>query len=217
VTGDVIVIGSPVYAGRLPPAMVERLRRIDGCGKPAVVVVVYGNRAYEDALLELAEVAASAGFVPVAAAAFIGEHSYSTPGLPIAQGRPDAADLDEAGRFGAAVADRIRGGSTGVLDTPFALPGNHPFRDLREPLGVAPALDGALCHACGACVAACPTGAIGPEGGEANGERCIQCCACVKTCPAGARRTEDPRVLQIAQRLNRTCADRKGPEVFYRW
>ena len=40
---------------------------------PAVLVVVYGNRAYDDALLELSDIATGAGFVPLAAGAFVGE------------------------------------------------------------------------------------------------------------------------------------------------
>ena len=82
---DLAVIGAPVHAGRLPPVMVERLRWIKGGGRPAVLIAVYGNRAFEDALMELADVAMAVGFRTLAAAAFIGEHSYSTAGLPIAQ------------------------------------------------------------------------------------------------------------------------------------
>ena len=76
------ILSAPVYAGRLPIEAVRRLRRIKAGEAPAVVVVVYGNRAYEDALLELQDLAGEQGFRPIAAGAFIGEHSYSTTGSP---------------------------------------------------------------------------------------------------------------------------------------
>ena len=103
------IIGAPVYGGRIPLEAAHRLRPLRARGVPAVVVAVYGNREYEDALLELRDIAIEVGFVPVAGAAFIGEHSYDHPETPIASGRPDAADLRKAEVFGAAVADRVRG------------------------------------------------------------------------------------------------------------
>lgn len=212
---EVAVIGSPVHAGRLPPVMVERLHQFEGGGRPAVLTVVYGNRAFEDALLELADVAVAVGFMPLAAAAFIGEHSYSTAGLPIAPGRPDPADLAKALRFGEQVAERMRKGTCGGRNPSLVLPGNRPGRDLRAPLAVAPAVDGNLCVRCGVCRTMCPTGAIGMEGPAADGGLCIQCCACIRACPSGARQTVDPRVLQIAERLHRTCGQRQEPEVYF--
>lgn len=212
---DLGVIGSPVYAGRLPPVMVERLHQVEGGGRPAVLIVVFGNRAFEDALLELADVAVAVGFRPIAAAAFIGEHSYSTSGLPIAQGRPDTTDLAKALWFGEQIADQIREGICGRLNARLALPGNRPGRDLRAPMGVAPVLDAKLCVACCVCGKVCPTGAIAIGNPIANPVLCIQCCACIKACPSGARRTVDPRVLQVAERLHRTCALRREPEIYF--
>jgi len=45
------------------------------------------------------------------------------------------------------------------------------------------------CVGCGACVAACPEGALRLLGGRGvpTGERCVACEECVKRCPAGAR------------------------------
>ncbi len=50
------LLGAPVYGGRLPKVAVERLYRVRGNDTPAVLVVVYGNRAFEDALLELKDI-----------------------------------------------------------------------------------------------------------------------------------------------------------------
>ncbi|MBD9137977.1 MAG: 4Fe-4S ferredoxin, partial [Alistipes shahii] len=90
--GAVAVIAAPVYGGHVAPTAAKRLETLRGSGTPAVVIAVYGNRAFEKAAAELAALAARQGFVPVAAAAFVGEHSYSTPETPVAAGRPDAQD-----------------------------------------------------------------------------------------------------------------------------
>ncbi len=103
------ILGTPVYAGRVPMEAVKRLRQIKALGTPVLIVVAYGNREYEDALLELRNLAAEQGFKPVAAGAFIGEHSYSTEEIPIANGRPDEADLKKAKEFGEMVFRKLKG------------------------------------------------------------------------------------------------------------
>ncbi len=105
------LIGTPVYAGRVPIQAAEALRMIKAAGAPAVLVVVYGNRAYEDALLELKGIVEEVGFRPLAGAAFVGEHSFSTDTIPTAAGRPDKEDLEKARAFGNLVREMLeRGG-----------------------------------------------------------------------------------------------------------
>ena len=94
------IIGVPTYAGRVAPTALERLQKIKGDNTPAIIVVLYGNRDYEDALLELRNTAKQLGFVPIAGGAFIGEHSYSTEEFPTAAGRPDVSDIQIAAEFG---------------------------------------------------------------------------------------------------------------------
>ena len=72
---DLVLFGVPVYGGRIPSPAVQTLRRMQGSRTPAVLVAAYGNREYDDALLELADIAAANGFIPFAAAALIAEHS----------------------------------------------------------------------------------------------------------------------------------------------
>ncbi|NIT57570.1 MAG: ferredoxin, partial [Aliifodinibius sp.] len=74
----------------------EWLDAIKADKTPVVCVVVYGNRGYEDALLELKNTMTKSGGIPVACAAYIGEHSYSSSETPIARARPDTKDLDHA-------------------------------------------------------------------------------------------------------------------------
>ena len=91
--GELCVIAVPVYGGRVAATALQRLQRLKGNGSPAILVVVYGNRDYEDALLELRDTAVQLGFVPLSAGPFSGEHRFNTPELPIASGRQDADDL----------------------------------------------------------------------------------------------------------------------------
>lgn len=209
------LIGTPVYTGRVPVQMAAALRNIKTPGVPAALVVVYGNRAYEDALLELKTIAAEAGFRPVAAAAFVGEHSFSTKEIPIASGRPDAEDLEKARLFGGRIR-RILGSGTLLRDlSTLDVPGNLPYR-ARASLGVTPESAENVCAHCGKCGETCPQEAITvfEDRVFTDMEECILCCACIKTCPSGARHA-DPKVTQFGQKLALQFRDRKEPEFFF--
>jgi ferredoxin len=209
------IFAMPVYAGRIPQTALERLDHCKGEGAPAVLVVVYGNRAYEDALLELSDLVTRRGFVPVAAGAFIGEHSFSNADTPIAVGRPDGADLDKATAFGRSIRRKLEKAASPAEAATVSVPGNRPYRE-RHPLsGGAPVSRGDVCVRCGTCATVCPVGAIEVgEDAETRQEDCLHCCACVKACPTGARVVDNPKLLEIARRLAANCADRKEPEVF---
>lgn len=210
------LIGAPVHSGRLPQVAVERLYRVRGHDTPAVLVVVYGNRAFEDALLELKDVTMARGFIPIAGAAFIGEHSYSTAALPIAMGRPDVADMEKAVAFGQQI--RATWLEAPHEFIPVDVPGAFPYRE-RNPVPETPPtpithVD--LCTLCGACAAVCPTAAI--TVGDAvmtQAAACIQCCACTRVCPTGARVMADPRILRTAAWLYEEHSARQEPEVFW--
>ncbi len=209
------IIGSPVYAGRLPSAMVARFRQVRARNAPAVIVVVYGNRAYDDALLELKDLVLEAGFEPVAAAAFIGEHSFSTDAAPIAVGRPDADDLGKAAEFGKMITDKMRIVPSVDAAVPLRVPGKFPYKPGSAISGISPITRQSECTACEACALACPAGAITVKGTVlTDSNACIRCCACVKACSTGARVMEEPRLRQIADQLSINCRQRKEPELY---
>ena len=101
------VITVPVYGGKVAPLALERMKDVHASSAPAVLVAVYGNRAYEKALVELDAFASDRGFKVIAGATFIGEHSYSTEKYPVAAGRPDERDLAVAADFGKQISDKI--------------------------------------------------------------------------------------------------------------
>ena len=104
---ELTIISSPVYVGRIPNEAALRIRKLVAKNTPAILVVTYGNRAYEDALIELSDISSEVGFKPIAGCAFIGEHSFSTPEKPIAGGRPDKEDLIEAELFGKRIKEKL--------------------------------------------------------------------------------------------------------------
>lgn len=216
--GDLAVLGVPVYAGRVPATAAARLRAsVRGNGRPAVLVAVYGNRAFEDALLELRDLACELGFVPVAAAAFVGEHSFSTAQSPVAPGRPDDADRAMARDFGARVRDLLAAAdSLSALGEP-AIPGNFPYREGAQAMGISPQTDAALCALCGQCAEACPAGAVTlrDDAVETDATRCLVCCACTRACPAGARAMLHPRILDFGKMLSEKFARRAEPELYF--
>ncbi len=88
-SNDLAVFAYPVYGGRVPDIMIKQLEKITSDNTPAVIIAVYGNRAYEDALLEMQNILSEKGFIVIAAAAFIANHSIMTK---VAVNRPDEKD-----------------------------------------------------------------------------------------------------------------------------
>jgi ferredoxin/flavodoxin len=212
---ELAVLGVPVYAGRVPLLAAERLRGIHAQGMPAVVVVVYGNRAYEGALVELKDISSSCGFVPVAGGVFIGEHSFATQDRPIANGRPDDADAVEARLFGEKIRNLLASVSSVQDLHPLQVPGEIPDKERPEKKEVAPVVDPETCILCGTCAQICPSGAISiKDEVQADPTECILCHACVKNCPTGAIKFQAPPLLELADKLSRECQIRQEPEIY---
>lgn len=209
--GNTAVFVVPVYAGRVPAVCLDRLKNIRGGGASAAVVAVYGNRDYEDALVELRDVVAAAGYRVIAAGAFIGEHSYSTDEKPVAKDRPDAQDKAKAKSFGSSLMSKLNAGDMSEPN----IKGNRPYKERVGKRKVTPVTDETKCGACGVCAEACPTAAMTVDGVSASdADKCIICCACVKKCPSDARYINDDGILAIRERLFSLFTARREPEIF---
>ncbi len=203
---ELLVVGIPVYAGRVPAMAVERLRRFRGENTPAVVVAVYGNRHYDDAVLELHDIMTEQGFRTVSAGAFIAQHSIFPK---VGTARPDAEDMVDIKRFAERTSELLRG-DFGDIE----IPGNRPY---KVPGGI-PIWPTASkkCTACGVCARLCPTGAIDPAAPKGvDKTKCIKCGRCIVVCPAKARRFYGIKYSLAAARFNSAFKARRENEVWF--
>ena len=221
---DLVILAAPVYYGRIPEEIVPYFATLKGQNTPVVLTVVYGNREYDDALKELYDIAVAGEFIPVAAGAFIAEHSYSTPDRPIAEARPDVSDLDKAEAFGAHIRKKLAPFES-LNETALSnVPGNVPYvvpknlaniKEARKSIPFTPETDEDTCIQCGQCVEMCPTEAVSlNETVITDRWRCIICFACIKNCPTGARQMKDENFIQAISHLYDLCRERKEPDVF---
>ena len=204
---DVCLIGVPSYGGRVPETALERIRRMKAGNAAAVLVAVYGNRAYDDTLLELEEEALKAGYRVIAAVAAVAEHSIMHE---FAKGRPDSADEEELAGFAAEIKKRLEEGSQTLQSK---LPGNHPYREYKG-VPLKPSA-GKECNKCGLCARECPTGAI-PEAdpSKTDTDQCISCMRCISICPNQARSLNKMLLFGTVQKLKKACESRKTNELF---
>ena len=218
---DLVVFGTPVYAGRVPNILLKYLDTVQGNGAVAVPMVSFGNRNYDDALIELRDTLEKDGFHTVAAGAFVGEHSFS---YTLAKGRPDQADIGLADEFAVRVAKKLEAISDVHTLEPIYVKGTpHPYRGYYQPRdrqGIAVDLrkvrpaTGDACNNCKICAEVCPMGSISYDDVREYTGICIKCGACVKRCPQNAKYYDDEAYLYHKRELEEGLTRRAEPELF---
>jgi ferredoxin len=218
---DFVVFGAPVYAGRVPNVLLKYLATLDGAGAVALPVVVYGNRDYDDALIELKDILEERGFYVLSAGAFVGEHSFSDV---LAKGRPDESDITTASRFANRVAEKARKTPDKGAILPLQVKGTpKPYRGYYQPRNadgtpadlrkVKPEV-GECCNGCLLCARVCPMGSISFDDVREYRGICVKCGACVKKCPQKARYYRDIAYLRHKRELEEGLTRRAEPELF---
>lgn len=180
---DLLLIGVPVYGGRVPVDALEGIASFKGDNTPAILVCVYGNRDYDDAMIELNDLVRANGFVPVAAAAVIAEHCIFPK---VAAGRPDDADRQKIGAFCREVRTLLQSRDD-FAGAELPIDGHRPYKALGS-IPIHPSA-GKECNRCGVCAGACPVGAISlDDPRKTDTSKCIACSRCIDVCPTHARK-----------------------------
>jgi len=228
IDGDLLIVGVPVYTGRVPSFVLSPLSKVDGADRWALPVAVCGNVRMGTCLVELCAILKRQGFTIPAAGNFVAQHSFACEDFPMAEGRPDQDDLRQAAGFGRRVADKIAqdpeditciyGGSlyirmyvSGSTEaTGFVSMGERHRATIRVSEHNAK-----LCDDCRNCVEVCPTGSIDPESYVIDDESCIRCFACTSVCASGAKMKMVQPVEQLAAWFRHRSAERGEPLLFF--
>ena len=217
---DLVVLGTPVYAGRVPNVLLPYLNSIEGNEALAIPIVLFGNRNYDDALIELRDILEKDGFHTLAAGAFVGEHSFSRI---LAKNRPDAQDMDIVSEFVQQIVAKLHG-STDSPKHPIPVSGMpFPYRAYSSPrdrqgnpvdIRKVKPLTNDRCNDCKLCAKVCPMGSISFDNVREFTGICIKCGACIKKCPKQAKYYEDAGYLYHQHELEEELTRRAENMLF---
>ena len=204
------IIGVPSFGGRVPAIALKNLSTLKGNHAPTILVTSYGNRDFEDTLLELKDALQSQGFLCIAAISAVTEHSIMHQ---FGTGRPDANDEQQLHSFMEQIKEKLKNSTCPQALAPVIVPGNHPYR----PYGTVPIYPEAtsICESCGLCAEKCPVNAIPKETPNKTDESlCISCMRCISVCPKNARQCNPDILMGLSQKLKNACSSKKENALF---
>lgn len=208
---DLLVIGVPVYSGRVPEAAVKGINRIRGNNTLSIIVCVYGNREYDDALLELKDMVCAKGCIPIAAAALVAEHSIFPQ---IAANRPDESDFHKIKQFCNTIIEMIKSSDKSDFSSNLHVKGNTPYRPVKT-IPIHPS-GSRLCNKCGLCAKWCPVQAIDSAAPrKTDKDKCISCGRCIVICPKKARSFQGILYSLAKSKFIKNYSARKEPDFFF--
>ena len=202
---SLVLIAMPSFGGTAPQLALDRLSMLKGNGAWCAIAAVYGNRAYEDTLVQMEDYAHNAGFRVISAVSAVAEHSIIHE---YAAGRPNSDDCKILEKYGEQILEKV---SSGDSSTPM-IPGNRPYK--KAGAGLIPKA-GSDCTSCGLCAQKCPAGAISADNLKATEkQKCISCMRCVSICPVHARKVSGLMVSIAAAAIKKACSVEKENELF---
>ncbi len=216
-----VIVGSPVYAGRVPNKMLPYFQtQLTGNGALAVPMVTFGNRSFDNGLMELRLELEAHGFHTIAGAALPCQHAFSAA---LATGRPNPEDIQALKDFAGKIADKIA--ALACPPAPISVPGDNPVGPYYRPLGIdgqpavflkaKPKTNPEKCNHCGICAQGCPMGSISLENPTEVPGICIKCQHCIHTCPNGAKYFDDERFLSHVAMLEQNYTRPMENQFFF--
>lgn len=179
-SNELVIIGVPVFDGRIPKIARERLSKIKGDNTKAIAVLNYGNMDYGDALLELSELLKENKFDLVGVATTVSQHSQFSE---VGKNRPDERDLKKIKKFSEKIKDKLESGKTNEL----FFSGTKPYHNYVKP-EFSINCDEEICTYCNDCVYTCPEDAITENNPTMTDlDSCTRCSTCINVCSENAR------------------------------
>lgn len=208
-TDDFIILGIPVYSGRVPKLAKDIISSMHGKETPIALIATYGNRHYDDSLLELKTIVQPNGFIVITAAAFVTEHSVIQT---FGAGRPNDDDIEVIRKFANLLKNKISAWDANN-HSDLKIKGNLNYRKYQS-IPIKPHATSS-CIKCGICAKNCPASAIPMDyPKKTDKSKCVTCMRCTRICPKNARGFYSVEKYIAMKSLEKLCREYKQPEIF---